>query len=68
MEWKCMEFVPAGSCRRKWLGLYQIIRNIISANLEISLVVIRLEVTGLEKKNRLAYILYMFEGRGKKGQ
>ena len=52
MEWKCMEFVAAGSCRRKWLGLYQIIRNIISANLEISLVVIRLEVTGLEKKKQ----------------
>ena len=54
-----MEFVAAGSCRRKWLRLYQIIRNIISANFEISLVVIRLEVTGLEKKQARVYSIHV---------
>ena len=62
-----MEFMDAGWCTRKWLRLYQIIRNLTSGDMLILLVVIRLGVSGL-KKIRLVYLLDLFEGRGEKGQ
>ena len=62
-----MEFVAAGWCTRKWLRLYQIIRNLTSGDLGILLVVIRLGATVL-KKTRIVYLLDLFEGRGEKEQ
>ena len=61
-----MEFVAAGWCTRKWLRLYETIRNLTSGDLGILLVVIRLGVTGL-KKTRVVYLLDLFEGRGRRG-
>ena len=49
MDYRCMEFVAAGLCTRKWLKLYQTRRNLTSSDLGILLVVIRLGVTGLKK-------------------
>ena len=49
MDCRCMEFVAAGLCTRKWFKLYQTIRNLTSSDLGILLVVIRLGVTGLKK-------------------
>ena len=62
-----MEFVAVGWCTKKWLRLYQTIRDLPSGDLGIPLVVIRLGVTGL-KKTRVVYLLDLFEGRGEKGQ
>ena len=67
MECKCMEFMAASCCTEKWLKLYQTMRNITFGDKGIPLVMIRQEVTGLEK-TRLMYLLDLFEGRGKKGQ
>ena len=61
-----MEFVAAGSCARKWLRLYQTMRNLTSGDLGILLVVIQLGVTGL-KKTKVVYLFDLFEGRGEKG-
>ena len=60
-----MEFVGAVWCTRKWLRLYQTIRNLTSGDLRILLVVIQLGVTGL-KKTRLMYLLDLLEGRWKR--
>ena len=62
VDCKCMEFVAAGCCTRKWLSLDQIIRNLTSCDLRISLAMSRLGVTGL-KKTRVVYLLGLFEGR-----
>ena len=62
-----MQFVAAGWCTRKWLRLYQTIRNLIFGDLGILLVVIRLGVAR-SKKTRVVYLLDLFEGRGEKGQ
>ena len=62
-EWvdcKCIEFVAAGCCTRKWLRFNQTIRNLASGDLGILLVVSRLGVTRL-KKNRVVYLLDLFE-------
>ena len=59
---KCMEFVAAGSCTKKWLRFYQTIRNLTSGDLRIPLLVIRLGVTGL-KKTRIVYLIDLLEGR-----
>ena len=40
MDCKCMEFVAAGCCTGKWLRFDQTIRNLISGDLRIPLVVI----------------------------
>ena len=61
-----MEFVAEGWYTKKWLRLYQTMRNLTSGDLEI-LVVIRLGVTGLEK-TRVVYLLDLSEGRGENGQ
>ena len=57
-----MEFVETGWCTGKWLRLYQTIRNLTSGDTGIPLVVIRPEVTGLEK-TRVVYLLDLSEGR-----
>ena len=44
-----MEFVTVDWCTGKYLNLDQTIRNLTCDDLEISLVVIRLGVTGLKK-------------------
>ena len=62
-----MEFIAIGWCTRKWLRLYQTVRDLTSGDLGIPLVVIRLGVTGL-KKTRVVYLLDLFEGRGEKRQ
>ena len=62
-----MEFVAVDWYTRKWLRFYQIITNLTSGDLGISLVVIQLGVTGL-KKNRVVCLLDLFGGRGEKGQ
>ena len=50
-----MEFVAAGWCTRRWLRLYQIIRNLTSGDLGIPLVVMRPVVPGL-KKTKLVHL------------
>ena len=67
MDCRCMEFVAVGWCTRKWLRLYQTIRDLTSDDLRIVLVVTRLGVTGL-KKTRVVYVLDLFEGKGEKKQ
>ena len=67
MDCRCMEFVAVGWCTRKWLKLYQTIRDLTSDDLRIVLVVTRLGVTGL-KKTRVVYVLDLFEGKGEKKQ
>ena len=62
-----MEFVAKCWCTRKWLRLYQIIRNITSGDVGIWLVVMRLGVTRL-RKVRPVYLLDLFERRGENGQ
>ena len=62
MDCKCIEFEAAGSCTRKWLKLYQTIRNLASGDLEILLVVIQLRVNGL-KKARVVYLLFEVRGQ-----
>ena len=64
---KCMELVVAGWCTRKWLRFDQIIRNLTSGDCGISLLLIRLGVTGL-RKTRVVYFLDLFEGRAEKQQ
>ena len=56
-----VEFVATGWCTKKWLRLYEVIRNLTSGDMGIMLVVIRLGVT------RLVYLLDMFQGRWEKG-
>ena len=67
VECKCMEFVATSWCTGKWLRLYQTIRHLISGDIGIPPVVIRLGVTRLNKI-RIVYLLDLFEGRGEKGQ
>ena len=67
VDYKCVEFVAAGWCTRKWLGLDQTIRNLTSGDLGISLLVIGLRVTRL-KKARVEYLLGLFAGRWEKEQ
>ena len=67
MVCKCIEFVAAGWCTRKWLRFDQTIRNLTSGDLGILLLVIRLGLTGL-KKTRVVYLLDLFEGVGEMGQ
>ena len=62
---KCMELVVAGWCTRKLLRFDQIIRNLTSGDCGISLLLIRLGVTGL-RKTRVVYFLDLFEGRAEK--
>ena len=57
-----MEFVATGWCTVKQLRLDQTLRNITCSDLEISVVVIRLGVTELEK-TKLMYLLDSFVGR-----
>ena len=47
-----MKFVAVGWCTRKWLRLYQTIRDLTSVDLGITLVVIRLGVTRLKEGKR----------------
>ena len=64
MDCRCMEFVAACWCTGKWLRLYQVTRNLTSANLGILLVVIRLGVTGLKKIGScISYSCLTEEGR-----
>ena len=56
-----VEFVATGWCTKKWLRLYEAIRNLTSGDMGIMLVMIRLGVT------RLVYLLDMFQGRWEKG-
>ena len=67
VDCKCMKFVAVVWCVRKWLRLFQTIRIPHSGDLVILLVVIRLRVSRL-KKNRVVYLLDLFEGRVGKGQ
>ena len=67
VDCKCMEFVAAGWCTRKWLRFHQTIRNLTSGDLGVLLLVIRLGLTGL-KKTRVVYLLDLLEGVGEKGQ
>ena len=62
-----MEVVAAGRCIRKWLRLYQTMRNLTSDDLGIMLVVIQLRVTEL-KKTKVVYLLDLSERRGEKGR
>ena len=57
----------SGWCTRKWLRLFQTVRNLTSGDLEIPLVVVQPRATGL-KKTRLVHLPNLFEGRGEKGQ
>ena len=57
-----MEFVATGWCTVKQLRLDQTLKNITCSDLEISVVVIRLGVTELEK-TKLMYLLDSFVGR-----
>ena len=61
-----MELVVEGCCTVKKLRLNRTIRNLISGDLEISLVVIRLGVTG-SKKTGLVYLLDLFGEKGEEG-
>ena len=61
-----MEFATAGWCTGEWVTLFQTVRNSTYGDMRIPQVVIQLRVTGL-KKNRLKYLLDIFEGRGEKG-
>ena len=64
MDCRCMEFVAACWCAGKCLRLYQVTRNLTSANLGILLVVIRLGVTGLKKIGScISYTCLTEEGR-----
>ena len=67
MDCRYMEVVAAGRCIRKWLRLYQTMRNLTSDDLGIMLVVIQLRVTEL-KKTKVVYLLDLFERRGEKGR
>ena len=51
----------------KKLRLNQPIRNLTSGNLEILLVVIGVEVVGLEKTGFVCLLEFFFEGRGRSG-
>ena len=66
VDWKCVEFVIAGWCTRKWLRLDQTIGNLTCGDVEISPVVIRLGQAGL-KKAGFVYLLGLLEGRREKG-
>ena len=61
-----MELVVKGCCTVKKLRLNQTVRNLISGDLEISLVVILLGVTG-SKKTGLVYLLDLFGEKGEEG-
>ena len=62
-----MELVAVGWCTRKWLRLYQTIRNLTSGDFRIPLVVSRLGVTRW-KRTRVVCLSDLFEGRWEKGQ
>ena len=47
-----MELVAAGWCPRKWLRFDRTMRNLTSGHLGIPLLVIQLEVTGLDTNTR----------------
>ena len=49
MSCRYMKFVVVGWCARKWLRLYQIIRDLTFGDLGIPLVLTSLGVTGLKK-------------------
>ena len=49
--------MATGWCTKKWLRLYEAIRNLISSDMGIMLVVIQLGVT------RLVYLLDLFQER-----
>ena len=66
VDCKCTEAVVAGWCTVNQLRLDQTIRNLTCGDLEIPLVMIRLEVIGL-KKNRFVYLLDLFGGREGEG-
>ena len=61
-----MELVVESCCTVKKLRLSRTIRNLISGDLEISLVVIRLGVIG-SKKTGLVYLLDLFGEKGEEG-
>ena len=61
-----MEFVATGWCTRKWLRLYQTIKNLTYGDMGVPLAVMQLGVTAL-KKIELVYLLDLFEGKGEKG-
>ena len=67
VDCKFMELVAANLRTRKWLRLYETVRNLTSGDLGIPLVLIRLGVTGL-KKTRAVYLSDLLEGKGQKGQ
>ena len=67
VECKSMELMAASWCTRKWLRLYQTIRNITSGDMGIWIVVMRLGVTRL-KNFRLVYLSDLLERRGENGQ
>ena len=61
-----MELMAASWCTRKWLRLYQTIRNITSGDMGIWIVVTRLGVTRL-KNFSLVYLSDLLERRGENG-
>ena len=63
VDYKCIKFLAAYWCTRKWLKLNQSVRNLTSGDLRILLVVIQLGVTRL-KKAREVYLLDLLEARG----
>ena len=60
-----MELVTAGWCTWKWLRLDHTIINLACGDVEISVVVIQLGVTGL-KKTWFMYLVDLFGGRWEK--
>ena len=64
----CMELVAAGWCARIWFRFDQIIRNLTSGDLEISLVVLQLGVNGLKKtRSFISQTCLREEGRRSSG-
>ena len=61
VDYKCIKFVAAGWCTRKWLKLNQFVRNLTSGDLGILLVVIKVGVTRLARE---VYLLDLLEARG----
>ena len=57
MDCKCIEFVTAGCCTRKWFRFDQTITNLTSGGLGIPLVLIRLRLP------TCAYLIRLFDGR-----
>ena len=57
VDCKCIEFVTAGCCVRKWFRFDQTITNLTSGGLGIPLVLIRLRLP------TCAYSIRLFDGR-----